>query len=141
MYVTPERARAAAQCDHTPPQPTTITNADRSFWSPVSVRKTRFRANCSRMSSVAKLVRVSLGRMEIYKPTVIIIPLLCPRRKSSTPLILLTQPRTRCCHPKICKLHFFYQHFSSKPPPHKRELNPPDHHHPIPHPESHSSNP
>jgi hypothetical protein len=50
--VTPERARAAVQCDPTPPQPTTITNAERNFERPTSVRKTRFRASCSRMSSV-----------------------------------------------------------------------------------------
>jgi hypothetical protein len=53
MYETPERARAAVQCDPTPPAPITIMNAERSFCNPASVRKTRFRASCSRMSSAA----------------------------------------------------------------------------------------
>jgi hypothetical protein len=51
---TPERARAEAQWDPTPPQPTTTTNEDRSFSRPSGVRKTLFRASCSRISSSSK---------------------------------------------------------------------------------------
>jgi hypothetical protein len=47
----PERARAAVAWDPTPPQPTTMMNAERSFSRPSSLRKTRLRASCSRMRS------------------------------------------------------------------------------------------
>jgi hypothetical protein len=55
---TPERARAEVQWDPTPPHPTTITKASRSFDNPSSLRKTRLRASCSRMRSAVLLVLV-----------------------------------------------------------------------------------
>lgn len=54
MRDTPERASAETQCDPTPPRPTTTTKELRSLARPSSVRKTRLRASCSRMSSSSK---------------------------------------------------------------------------------------
>lgn len=57
MVEAPERARAETQCEPTPPHPTTMKKALRSFVRPSSVRKTLFLASCSSMRSKRRVVR------------------------------------------------------------------------------------
>ncbi|RMZ67897.1 hypothetical protein GMOD_00003959 [Pyrenophora seminiperda CCB06] len=77
IFEHPERARAAVACEPTPPHPTTTTKALRNLASPVSVRKTLFLANCSRIKSV-KIVRASVEDMlYVQSHTIIIVAFPC----------------------------------------------------------------
>jgi len=82
----PERASAAVACEPTPPQPTTITKAFRSFDRPSSVRKTLFLASCSRMRSVDISVSCEYPNKHI-RHTVVIVALSCSCSQRCTPLV------------------------------------------------------
>ena len=73
MCAAPERARAAAQCDPTPPQPTMTIFAFLSLESPASPRNTRLRASCSRMSSVGLRQLVWFGMSGKWLGTFVVV--------------------------------------------------------------------
>ena len=84
-FPAPDLARAAAAWEPTPPTPTMMMNALRSFFRPSSVRKTRLRASCSRISSISCQESCSCRLREV--PTFIVVSQACSCSKRSASLI------------------------------------------------------
>jgi hypothetical protein len=84
IFAHPERASAAVAWEPTPPQPTTTTNASRSFLRPSSVRKTLFLASCSRIRSIYQSAsREHRGYRSLHTIVIISFPSSCSQCRAS----------------------------------------------------------